>query len=167
MPVVDPCCIPIYTGAPCGQPSHPVAPFAICGRHARQVWERFNQFADSVRSNEISQLAVMLNEHDAVRRRSTRELAESQTGLVYYVQIGDNLKIGYTKNLPQRLAAYPPTRRLLATERGGWDRESQRLREFRHLLDAGNEWFHPGPDLIEHINELRRAVGSSPIDLAA
>lgn len=167
MPVVDTCCVPLYDGSPCGQPSHPVAPFAICGPHARKVWDRFNEFLESTKHNEISRAALIINEAQALQKKHAEELVDSRIGIVYYVQIGEHIKIGYTANLPQRMRQYPPNRRVLATEGGGWDRESQRHREFRHLLDMGNEWFRPGPDLIAHINDLRAEQGAQPVTFAA
>jgi hypothetical protein len=57
--------------------------------------------------------------------------------------------------------------RALATEPGDIVRERQLHRRFGHLLAHGREWFHPEPDLIAYINELRAASGIPPLDSAA
>jgi hypothetical protein len=74
---------------------------------------------------------------------------------VYYVRIGDLIKVGMTAQLKQRLGNYPPGSELLATELGGEALETRRLNQFRHLLAHRKEWFHPGEDLMAHIATLK------------
>jgi hypothetical protein len=54
----------------------------------------------------------------------------------------------------------------LATEPGDIVRERQVHRRFTHLRASGRsrEWFHPEPDLLAYINELRAASGIPPVD---
>jgi hypothetical protein len=73
--------------------------------------------------------------------------------VVYYVRIGQHIKIGTSTNLKKRLAAYP-LGELLATEPGSYDIESQRLSQFAHLLAHRREYFTPATDLLEHIAAL-------------
>lgn len=62
-------------------------------------------------------------------------------GQVYYLLVGDLVKIGFTANLAKRLKAYPPHARLLAVEPGPKSLEKQRHRELRNSLRQSNEWF--------------------------
>lgn len=167
LPNVDPCPIPLWGGEPCGKPNHPVAPFAICGDHARKLYEAFDSYIGGVTQNEIFRASMALDWLEDHRRKEATWAKDDELALVYYVQIGEHIKVGYTTNLTLRLRSYPPYRRLLATEPGGRSLEGQRLREFKHLVDAGQEWLRPGPDLIAHINELRAADGTAPIQPAA
>lgn len=86
--------------------------------------------------------------------------------VVYFARRERLIKIGWTSRLPGRMksiGAHP-----LAIETGDYIRERQLHQRFAHLLVVGDEavgreWFHPGPDLIAYINELREADGYPPI----
>ncbi|RSN55588.1 hypothetical protein DMH12_15325 [Streptomyces sp. WAC 04229] len=81
--------------------------------------------------------------------------------LVYFARRERLIKIGWTTDLKKRMKAL--VTRSLATEPGDIVRERQLHRRFKHLLAERREWFHPGPDLIAYINELRAAAGEGPI----
>lgn len=81
--------------------------------------------------------------------------------LVYFARRDRLIKIGWTSQLDKRMKAMQT--KALATEPGDIVRERQLHRRFAHLLARGNEWFHPGPDLITYINVLREAAGAQPI----
>jgi hypothetical protein len=165
-PIVDICPIAAKYGEPCGRPSTPLAPFAICADHARDLYQHVADYINRVEDSPIFRLSLGWNWVEQERQRD-RGHADPDQGFVYYVQIGSHIKIGHTANLGARMRQYPPTRRLLAVETGGRNLEGRRLREFRHLLDAGQEWHLPAPDLIAHINDLRAVAGSDPIPEAA
>lgn len=58
---------------------------------------------------------------------------------------------------PVRRASLKIGKTTTTKEPGGLVRENQLRNRFAHLLAFGREWFHPGPDLIAYINELRAA----------
>lgn len=76
--------------------------------------------------------------------------------VVYYLRINGLVKIGTAVDLRTRLYAYPPRTQVLATEPGSYALETVRLNQFREYLAARREWFHPGPRLVRHIQELRQ-----------
>ncbi|MER6249406.1 hypothetical protein [Streptomyces griseorubiginosus] len=87
--------------------------------------------------------------------------------VVYFARRERLIKIGWTSRLPDRMKAVGAVS--LATETGDYIRERQLHQKFAHLLveghgAVGREWFHPGPDLIAYINELRAASGIPPVD---
>jgi hypothetical protein len=84
---------------------------------------------------------------------------------VYYVKIGELLKIGYTSNMRLRMLRYPPNRWVMATEDGDSLLEQKRHRQFADLRTHGNEWYRLDEPLLTHINDLRRASGAPPVDL--
>lgn len=143
--LVGPCVVDTSTGR-CANSIIPGAPFPVCGRHARQLYEYFRPRADDV------ELAIRINEADRAARRKVRN---KRAGHVYYVALGGLIKIGYSSDLAQRLGTYPPARKLLATEPGTLTLEKQRHLQFGRLLAAGREWFRPEPELMDHIKTLR------------
>jgi hypothetical protein len=72
---------------------------------------------------------------------------------VYYVRIGDVIKIGTTGAFKQRMNTLMPDE-ILAVEPGGLQLERLRHREFAHLRVRG-ERFSPGDDLMAHIASVR------------
>ncbi|MEU6520469.1 GIY-YIG nuclease family protein [Streptomyces sp. NPDC046978] len=84
----------------------------------------------------------------------------SHLSVVYYARRPPDrlIKIGTSTSLKQRmkgLSLLP-----LAVEPGDNVREKQMHRRFEHLrVTPRGEWFHPGPDLIAYIREIRRREG--------
>lgn len=86
-----------------------------------------------------------------------RKLYQTQS-VVYYVRIGDTIKIGVTTNMKARMPQVMPDE-ILATEPGGPDLERRRHIEFSHLKVRG-ERFTSGADLLAHVAEVRRQHGA-------
>jgi hypothetical protein len=73
---------------------------------------------------------------------------------VYYLKVGDHIKIGTTTNLPRRLAAYPPESEVLGTEAGGPTVEKHRHQQFHAHLAWGREWFTDTQEIRQFIATL-------------
>ena len=84
------------------------------------------------------------------------ERAEKRAaGVVYYVRMGEFIKIGTSTNVPRRLGElYLRPDALLATEPGGATLERQRHREFADER-FDRELFEPSDRLLQHIEALR------------
>lgn len=149
-------------GSFCDGQTLPDAPFPICVRHAAQVYEFLRGSFDAAINDEERRMHIVV---DVLGKRQeiNKHLDSAANAVVYYGQIGDHIKIGTTTNLKSRMVAYPPNRRLLATEPGYEDVEAARHREFADLLDMGREWFTPGARLINHINNLRKNQQAAPL----
>lgn len=153
------CTAQAESGRFCDDPTMEGAPFPMCIRHGAQLMAFMHGVAEQVEASPVDiRMLVLQKTHDPRRRRDHLPLRPTET--IYYVQVGDLLKIGYSTNLRQRLKDYPPNRRLLATEPGGEDMEAQRLAEFSEYRSHGREWFAPGARLLEHVNRLRRSAGA-------
>lgn len=73
--------------------------------------------------------------------------------IVYYMKMGDLVKIGTSTNIAGRLEALRPER-LLAVEMGGHQIEAQRHRQFAADRNHG-EWFRASADLATHMERIR------------
>lgn len=142
----------------CGNTCIPDAPIPICYEHAGDLLAFMRDAFDEIVNN-LGNIGVRYLAHmsSSIERQAQvrRELKES-AGVVYYVRVGDLIKIGTTTNLKARVASYPPGSQLLATERGGLDVEAARLAQFDGCLAAGKEWFMPSPRLLAHIESLKQ-----------
>lgn len=159
------CTVELAGGAFCDAPSAEDVPFPICGLHAARLFRHVVDRLEGRTADRLGMLYFDLRE----RTKRTDEAAHRARAVkpkVYYVQVGEYIKIGYTKRLRERMTQYPPHKRLLATEDGGRDREVERHNQFAGSLAQGKEWFRPTPDLIDHINQLRAKLGSGPITMA-
>lgn len=128
----------------------------VCLRHLQQVTA---EFPDTLICPTCASIAA--NEERA-RARSSEPKKAPGVATIYYVQVGEQIKIGWTTNLHQRMRAYPPTARLLATERGTKTLERSRHQQFNEYLAHGREWFEPGKFLLEHIDRLIEKNGAPP-----
>lgn len=90
----------------------------------------------------------------------TKTKAErNQPGYVYYIRMGDLIKIGYAKDVAQRMRAYPPSAQLLAVHPGTVEVEKQIQRQFSDHLARGREWFRDHEDISAHIAKVVAEFG--------
>lgn len=128
----------------CDQPSLPLTPFPICLKHAA----------------EVTRYVKELFSPDPRNRPAPVE-AQPQLGVIYYLRVGELIKVGFTTQLKARLAAYPPDATLLATEPGTQCDERDRHKLFATALQYGHEWFHPIPELLAYIEVLKSEAEAS------
>jgi hypothetical protein len=75
---------------------------------------------------------------------------------VYFIRFRDRVKIGYTTDLPHRLAVLPHDE-VLHVQPGTRVHEKRCHAAFAHLRENG-EWFRAEPDLMAFIDDLRAAA---------
>lgn len=132
-------------------PSIHVVP--ICSAHG---WE----IAQGYRA-EVLQLAEREEAASTAKRHEKREAAAGnrEGSLVYYVQIGDYIKIGHSARLRRRYTTLRADR-LLAIEPGGPEVERERHRDFAaERIDLKRENFRPSERLLEHVASLHHRYG--------
>ncbi len=78
---------------------------------------------------------------------------QNQSGeTVYYLRLGNRIKIGWTRNLSAKMKAIPHEQ-LLALEPGGLSVEAQRHQQFEEFKIVG-EWFRSCPVIMRHVASL-------------
>lgn len=97
------------------------------------------------------------------RQEQERKDRATREGWVYYIRMGDLVKIGYAQNVWDRTRAYPPTAKFLAAHPGTMTLERTMHHRFAHLLAEGREWFKPGNDLLEHIEDVLKKFPKQPV----
>lgn len=156
-------------GSFCDAKSLPDAPFPICVHHASQIYGFLHRTVDDKFRNldvDVTTVQAQL-ELNGVSMADFRPNDPAEYTL-YYLRVGELIKIGTTTHLRTRLQHYPPgMTTVLATEPGGFELEKARLNQFRHLRHSGREWFNPGPSLIEHINAVREEHGDAAMAAAS
>lgn len=155
----------------CDAPGMIDMPFPICRKHAEKVYERWAEHLGATARGTAEMFAEEFRkfreadrdpEHVAhMKRRDAALQAQSQ---VYYLRIGEHIKIGVTVNMKARLSQLrvdPDA--LLATEPGDAKLEAQRHREFANERVGRRENFNPSRRLIAHIAEVRALHGEPKI----
>lgn len=156
------CTVQRRNGSFCEAESLKDAPFPICLKHASRLMEFLEaQIQATADTPELLDRLVSY-QFDAVLGRAEK-MGDKGYPVVYYLRVGDLIKIGTTRHLKNRVAGYPPGSELLVSEPGDVELERQRHSQFAGLLAAGREWFHPASVLIEHINKLRELDGAAPL----
>lgn len=126
----------------------------LCPEHAAIVWKTFDERTTEAHKQVIRgehrEAAAAIRSAEA-EARAEKRFASNRPGSIYYLRVGDRVKIGFTADLYQRMMQYPPNSELLATHPGTPAMEKRIHQDFtRHLAD-GREWFHPNTELSEHI----------------
>lgn len=76
-------------------------------------------------------------------------------GTIYYLRVGNLIKIGYTANMDQRMRQYPPNAELLAQHPGTMLTEKQIHNRLVVHLAKGREWFKPHEKVLKHIEGVK------------
>ena len=80
-------------------------------------------------------------------------------GIIYYVQSGGHIKIGWTSDLAKRMRAYPPNCQLLATHPGTRANELKLHKMFAAHRSHGREWYPLVPAILHHIDMMKTKHG--------
>lgn len=99
------------------------------------------------------------------RKPSLTQLSRLIGACVYFIRCEDGtIKIGHTTNIAARKRKFGSGwEHILAIVPGTIDDEHALHGRFAEHLAHGQEYFHPVPELIEHINEIRERMGVEPI----
>lgn len=109
----------------------------------------------------------LMSQRDSERVRERREAGHrwraqrEARSVVYYMRLGNRVKIGYTIDIATRCSSIQPEE-LLATERGGKGLEEQRHGQFDKLRVVG-EWFRYEGALVAHVAALQHDVGQPAV----
>lgn len=127
-------------------------PVTLCHTHVLLIWSLVDE--DARKTGQV------VNPPPAATEKLAADL--DALGWIYYVQVGDKIKIGYTKDLQRRIAQYPPDSVLLAARPGTIrdERTTHSLLSARRA--AGREWYLIHDEVLGHIAAVVRQHGKPP-----
>lgn len=116
---------------------------------------------------QMEDFRVKLARVDRIEKQAARDRLETarfeqrlnSPGYIYYLLVGDRIKIGFTLDVRQRLRAYPPGTPLLAMHPGTKQLEKELHQQFAGARAAGREWFIDAPEIREHIKTVIEQFG--------
>lgn len=148
------CTLQDAEGVFCDAPVAPDTPLSACKPHLIQIFRYCSQIMRDHGPQEIPLDGFPVV--DITRLGLSRSDA-METDFVYYLAVGDLIKVGTCRDLRTRLEHYPPNSRLLALERGGLRREADIKRRLADDLAYPTEWFRPTPTVLDHVASIRAA----------
>jgi hypothetical protein len=129
----------------------------LCDEHFHETWRLAQDIADQ---DNIREPTATIERFGEPTRRVPR--ATSKTGWIYYLRVGDHIKIGYAGRLEQRLRQYPPTAVLLAAHRGTRTDEQVIHSLLTVHRAAGREWYPASAPVLAFIREAIAKHGTVP-----
>lgn len=134
----------------CDLPSAEGMPFPICTAHAIKVAAAMQE--------RVADIGRTLRQRE--HPDGQREVRLAEQAQVYYVGIGEHIKIGHTTNIRARMTQLRvDVSAVLATEPGDQRLEAMRHKQFADLRIGRREDFRPEPALLSHIDMLREHYG--------
>ena len=138
----------------CSQAAATLLNVHLCHTHADLVCNTVNQ--DRQKMGELVARVAVTNPAPEPKPEPQRE------EVVYYVQIGGHIKIGWTGQLEQRMRQYPPNSQLLAVHPGTRADERALHKRFAVHRSHGQEWYPLVPVVLDHIKRMQDQHGPAP-----
>lgn len=135
----------------------------LCQEHSLHVWDTI---ASDLEVMDAHQAAIQRRREEA-EARAERQSQPPTPGWIYFLRIGEHIKIGHATHLGRRMAAYPPNTEFLAAVPGTRkDEQNIHLRLAEHRA-MGREWYTLRADVLALVEKAQRnpdRVKSNPFD---
>lgn len=100
--------------------------------------------------------STLLAEHKEARRKEQattfrREWLERTAGDIYFVRLNGLIKVGWSRDVADRLRAYGPDVEVLCIYPGSRDDETHLHRQLRPVLARGREWYDDCPIIADYV----------------
>lgn len=118
--------------------------FKLCERHLAKAWAAY-ELANG-RPQAPNNPEETINYTDP-----------TTPGAVYFIRIGELLKIGWTTNINNRMHRLVPDA-VLHVQPGTRQDEHQYHQQFKDHLAKGKEWFHMNNTTMQMVEELRTPI---------
>lgn len=129
--------------------------FPICPNHAAAVWQAIEMDDERYRDDYITDsIEAMVARRDAIRAERDASLAAFEAewkadlkadqveGDIYFIRLGDLVKVGWSSNLHKRLKQYGASAELLAHYPAYRSDETHLHRQLKPSRAKGREWYH-------------------------
>jgi hypothetical protein len=122
----------------------------VCRRHAIEIWKQVQLTlppAETAHQHEVRLQA------DEARRAGVRQ----EQGWIYFLELDEKIKVGWTSNLEKRLRSYPPHARVVVSYPATRADERDMHRTLRTELVAGREWYGRTPLVLNCMRDAQLA----------
>lgn len=126
----------------------------LCVGHLYEAWRIARNAADKTNNRETHAVIV---QPEGPPKKVERPV--SRLGWIYYLRIGDSIKVGYASKLLSRLRSYPPGAEFLYAHRGTKTDEKVAHSMLYLWRCAGREWFEDRPEVTDYIEKQYARYG--------
>ena len=137
----------------------------VCYHHGAVIWETLARYYvnDPKFAEAIADVHDLRAARSAQRKADSKaaHLANTQDGDIYFVKVGELVKVGWTRDLAKRLKAYGASAEFLYSYPASRDDETNLHRQLRPALAKGREWYTDGDVIAHFINEARARFGDA------
>lgn len=137
----------------CDRELVPGAPVRLCGHHLREAYEFAQDFIAARWDGAVREYVADLQDTFKPPRSVTKR---PRPGFVYFVRLGDRIKIGYSENVDKRLTVVPHEE-VLGVIPGTRDDERAWHKLLADYRTVG-EWFRAEPDVLAAVARVVAAV---------
>jgi len=134
----------------------PVAGGLVCTPHGVQIWAHVETVRDKSGFAELVDV-----ERDRMQRQAqdnARAVAATRArGWIYFLELDDKIKVGWTSNLENRIKSYPPHARMVVEYPATRADERDLHRTLRQSLVAGREWYARTPQVLNCMRDVQLA----------
>lgn len=146
----------------CGSPKWTSVPgMELCQKHALSVWQNVDTL---VQGGEVQPPVPVVKIDPTQLPPPLPQTPDG--GWIYYLQIGDRIKIGYASSMYNRMRSYPPNSILLAVHPGKIADERRIHREVAHHRVAGREWYGVTPEMVAYVEAVQERHGKPQVGQA-
>lgn len=129
----------------------------VCWQHSLRIWERVQtahlKSAGSAITTESADARAARQEAERKKRTQT----SLTPGWIYFLELDDKIKVGWTSNLQNRLKDYPPHARMVVEYPATRADERDLHRTLRLSLAAGREWYARTPQVLACMRDAQLA----------
>lgn len=116
---------------------------------------------------EVGHLVKQCPPDELIRRRAIYKALSDMGDVIYAIACDDGtIKIGFTGSLRERRRNHGVGfDQIIAVTPGTYEQEQELHQRFREHRARGWEYYHPHPDVVAFVNEIRVRAGVPPIPL--
>lgn len=133
----------------------------MCQEHALAVWATVQEMIDPEALRQIAHERTTPHEERFPELYEPVPISES-AGVVYFIRVGELIKVGFSSDLGQRMRSYPPDAELLACYTGSFA-EEQRWHKLLTVHRANRrEWYHPTAEVMAAVEDAKARQADEP-----
>lgn len=140
----------------------------ICFPHAAVIWKSLvkahtqrDEFIEAVADVNQRLAEREVREHE----QEKRDFLAREDGDIYFIRLNDLIKVGWTRDIYQRVRSYGASAELLAYYPATRDDETNLHRQLTPARAKGREWYDDGPIVQQFIDQALAKYGTPKIEL--
>lgn len=139
----------------------PTAVLPLCIEHALIAWQQVQASKHEPLIIETNAMLIQRTEAEAAKRaeEAKKRRIKSLDGHIYFVRLNGLVKVGWSRDVDERLRAYGPQVEVLCIYPGSRMDETTLHRQLRPALARGREWYEDGKIIADFVADALKRHG--------